>query len=144
MAHVTVPERVCKHCKEPRTEFRLATSRICLKCHNRHKVAWMKARPKLRMFTLAKHRAKRDGIPFDLTMEDFEIPTHCPVFGFPLVHGRGGMGRNRPDSPTLDKIIPALGYIKGNVAVISNKANRMKNDGTSADLRIIADWIDAQ
>ena len=139
--HVTVPEKICKHCKQPRTVFRLAKSRVCLKCHNRHKVLWLKARPKLRMVTLAKHRAKRDGVPFDITVDDFEIPELCPVFKIPLVRGTG-IGGSHAASPTLDRIIPALGYVKENVVVISKRANAIKHDATSAELRTVADWLD--
>ena len=34
-------------------------------------------------------------------------------------------------------MIPELGYIKGNVWVISNKANRIKNNATLEELRLL-------
>jgi hypothetical protein len=42
----------------------------------------------------------------------------------------------------LDRVIPELGYVPGNVAVISLRANTMKQDATAAELRVLADWID--
>ncbi len=52
---------------------------------------------------------------------------------------------SHPDSPSVDKLIPALGYVKGNVAVISRRANQIKSDCTSGDeLRQVADWLDAE
>ena len=58
--------------------------------------------------------------PCTITKDDIFIPSHCPVFGMPLEIGQGVPTDN---SPSLDKIIPALGYIPGNVLVVSNKAN---------------------
>lgn len=49
---------------------------------------------------------------------------------------RGG-GDN---SPTLDKIEPALGYVPGNIIVISGRANRLKADATIDELRAIASF----
>lgn len=66
------------------------------------------------------------------------MPTICPVLGIPLVLGQGKLHDN---SPTLDRIIPELGYVKGNVKVISYKANRIKNNGTLADLEAVIRYM---
>jgi hypothetical protein len=94
-----------------------------------------------RLTASAKGRAKRGGFPFSITKEDFLIPSICPILGIPI---RPGLGKMQDSSPTLDKIIPELGYVPGNVAVISWRANRIKNVGTAAEHRQIADWIDTQ
>ena len=138
--HVTVPERICKHCNQPRTVFRLVTSRICLKCHNRHKVAWYRKRPKLRMWTLAKQRSKRDELPFTITTDDFDIPERCPVLGIKLKCGKG-IGGSCGSSPTLDKLIPSLGYVKGNVFVMSRRANAIKSDASPDEIEAVAAWV---
>lgn len=39
--------------------------------------------------------------------------------------------------PSLDKIIPKLGYVKGNVWVVSNKANRIKSNATIEELELL-------
>jgi hypothetical protein len=44
----------------------------------------------------------------------------------------------------VDRINPALGYVPGNIAVISWRANNLKRDAAAAELRRIADWMDAQ
>ena len=38
------------------------------------------------------------------------------------------------NSPTIDRIVPELGYVKGNVVVVSAKANRIKNDATITEI----------
>lgn len=89
----------------------------------------------------AKQRAARDGVPFDLKVADVVIPEFCPVLGLRIASSRG---RPSDASPSLDKLRPELGYVRGNVSVISNRANRIKMNATAAELRRIADWMDAQ
>lgn len=91
------------------------------------------------MLNLARNRAKKQDVPFDLEPEDIFIPVFCPVLGIKLERASTGSGRN-DNAPSLDRIIPTLGYVRGNVIVISNKANRMKSNGTAADLRRLADF----
>ena len=55
-----------------------------------------------------------------------------------------GTMKERDSSPSLDRVVPSLGYIPSNVAVISHLANRIKNTGTAEQHRRIADWMDAQ
>lgn len=83
-------------------------------------------------------RARRFGVPFDLTAADLTIPTHCPVLGVPL----RGFGEGRAENaPEFDRLVPALGYVKGNVAIISRRANRLKNDGTVEEHARITEWM---
>ncbi len=82
-----------------------------------------------------KARAKKDGIPFNLTKDDIIIPEFCPVFGIKLERGTKGFHES---SPSLDKIKPKLGYVKGNVVVVSFKANRMKQNATIEELEQLA------
>jgi hypothetical protein len=93
----------------------------------------------------AKSRAKRDKVPFNLTLQDLiEIATDkCPILHTPFVWGASGLGKGktRLDSPTLDRILPELGYVKGNVAFLSYRANRIKDNGTMQEHYDIADWI---
>lgn len=90
------------------------------------------------MFYNAKARAGKAGLPFTITIDDLTIPSHCPILGIPIfpVKGRGG-GDN---SPSLDRIRNELGYVRGNVIVISNRANRLKSDATIKELRDIASF----
>jgi len=89
------------------------------------------------MLTNARARALRRGLPFTITDRDINIPELCPVFGMPLAFTGGRQGGG-PWSPTLDRIIPELGYIPGNVQVVSMKFNRLKSDATPQELGVAA------
>lgn len=99
--------------------------------------------PERRMWSVAKQRAKRKGLPFSITPEDIVIPESCPALGIALVSGIGSRGRfgGNPDSPSLDRIDPELGYVPGNVRVISNLANTMKGAATKQQLESFAKWV---
>lgn len=86
-----------------------------------------------------RSRARKLGVPFNLTEEDTVVPALCPVLGIPLQRARG----KRIDStPTVDRIDARGGYVKGNVAVISWLANRLKSDcGDPAVFDAIAAYI---
>ena len=47
----------------------------------------------------------------------------------------------RGGSTSIDEITPGLGYVTGNVAVISWRANSLKRDGTLADLEKVVVWL---
>lgn len=102
------------------------------------------------LWTRARLRAQSQGFPFSITHEDIVIPEFCPVLGIKLEHAtketasRGSMGGFHDASPTLDKIIPKLGYVPGNIAVISWRANRLKGDGTAKELQAVAEWTAMQ
>lgn len=92
------------------------------------------------MLSLAKARAKRDRAPFTITIDDIVIPARCPVLGIPLRVGRG-RGGSTFQSPTLDRLVAAMGYVPGNVAVISHRANTIKSNATVPELEAVASWL---
>ena len=112
------------------------TCKVCLASYQRQ---YHRKDPVTRMLWNARQRAKEFGVPFDLTKEDIVIPERCPLLGVKL---RVADGQVDDNSPTLDRIIPWLGYVRGNVVVVSWRANRIKNDASAAELRQIADWLD--
>lgn len=97
--------------------------------------------PAERMFYEARKRAKIQGIPFSIEKQDILLPEFCPVLGLRLDYTQGTKGRPLDNSPSLDKIIPALGYVKGNIATISWRANVLKHDATLEEVVAIAGYI---
>lgn len=90
--------------------------------------------PKL-LFLSAKTRARKKNIECTITESDIIVPEKCPVLGINLIIQEKSIGEN---SPTLDRIDNKLGYIPGNVIVISNRANRLKNDATLDELSLLS------
>lgn len=92
--------------------------------------------PALSLFRKARSRARLSGIPFTIQPSDVVIPKRCPVFGFPLKY-------KHPDyTPSLDRIINKLGYVPGNVRVISFRANRLKMDSTLGELKKLVKYME--
>ena len=89
----------------------------------------------------AKERSKRYNLSCDLTLIYLESIANdeCPVFKTPFVWGQSN-GRH-PYRPSLDRVVPNLGYIQGNVVFISQKANTIKQDVTEKELYAVADWL---
>lgn len=85
--------------------------------------------PAYKMFYDARKRAVRFGLPFSIEPADIIIPATCPVLGFHLD------GETRDRTPSLDRFSPSLGYVAGNIRVISFRANRIKSDATTDELR---------
>lgn len=90
--------------------------------------------PQYRLWIGAKCRAKEDQIIFDLRPDDIHIPEICPLLGVPLRFGDQVATGN---SPSLDRIIPSLGYTRDNAWVISKRANTIKNDASLDELKMI-------
>jgi hypothetical protein len=91
------------------------------------------------MLNSAAERARRLGLPFDLVKVDIEIPDVCPALGIPLLVG--GQGVPDDNSPSLDRLVPSLGYVRDNVVVVSVRANRIKNDSTIEELEAVASFF---
>lgn len=90
-----------------------------------------------------KSRAKRTGVEFNVDWQDIDIPIICPVLGIPIIMGTHEGMKTGPttNSPSVDRIDNTKGYIKGNIQVISHKANTMKNSATPEQLLRFANWI---
>lgn len=83
------------------------------------------------LYRNAKKRAISKGLEFNIEVKDIHIPRVCPILKVPLIC-------STRYSPSIDRIYPDKGYIKGNIAVISNLANSMKANATPKELLIFA------
>ena len=99
-----------------------------------------KNNPEKRILAHAKQTAKRLGIPFDLEESDIIIPEICPIFGTTLiVHAAS---RRKENSASIDRIIPSLGYVKGNIVIISWRANRIKCDASLDEMKMLVKFYE--
>ena len=90
--------------------------------------------PRASIFKNAKARALKNNLEFSITIDDIVIPEFCPYLGIRLFIGTYA-DRRRGHAPTLDRIDNSKGYTKDNIEVISDLANRMKQNA-SADILI--------
>ena len=93
---------------------------------------------------LKKRQYKRYGkwevdITREYLLELLPKDMKCPIYDIEMTF----VG-HQENSIQLDRIDCTKGYIKGNVAWISAKANRNKNDANSDELYRIADWLKKQ
>lgn len=157
--------KTCNNCGEekPYSEFIKDRRRkdgcgtCCVLCRNKSDAEWRKAHPEetrykgrlnhrkwtaknvpKTLLNAARFRARQKQVPFELSVEDIEVPDMCPILGIPIIRN---LKRLSDNSPSLDRIRPALGYVKNNIAVISNRANRIKNNGTAVEHEAIAKFM---
>lgn len=92
----------------------------------------------------ARGRAKVFNLPFNINVAYIKsiTPDICPVFG--IRFNFYGNGKTRKESATLDRKVPELGYVPGNVAVISHRANSIKHNASTAEIRAVADWMESE
>jgi len=106
-----------------------------------NKACYDRRPPEWRLWVSAYTRARKKKIEFTITPEDIVIPSVCPALGTPFVSNRGiSCGPNR-SAASLDRIRPDLGYVPGNIIVISVRANSIKNDATADEVKKVAAWL---
>ena len=105
---------------------------------------WHHKNPEKSLLQTARVRARRKGLSFEIDISDVVIPTICPCLGIQLVWKNDTLKQGSdPNHPTIDRIDPTKGYVKGNVWVISWRANRLKSDATLQELRqLVKAWRD--
>lgn len=91
----------------------------------------------------ARYRAARANPPIPHTVTAAYvhsiIPDACPIFGTEFVFR--GNKKMIPESPSLDRLDPKLGYVPGNVVIISVKANLIKSAYGSEDILKVGEWL---
>ena len=81
------------------------------------------------------HRARQRNLIFSLEPSDLlPLPEICPIFGVSLDYAGGS---DKRFCASVDRIKPEIGYVKGNVRVISMAANMAKNDGDDSIFSLI-------
>lgn len=74
--------------------------------------------------------------------EDIGIPEFCPILGVKLIPYGKDLKARTNNSATIDRIIPSRGYVRGNIQVISFRANRIKNNATLDELKAIIAYME--
>lgn len=105
-----------------------------------HNYKWRTNNPEKYILQSAKSRAKARGVAFNIDLEDIKIPNTCPVFGINIIIQVGNGASD--NSPSLDRIDSSKGYVKGNVQVISWKANRLKSNGSLEEFKSLVEFLE--
>lgn len=138
--------RLCDYCGKPyvykggKTHYNRSANHYCsLKCltesNRQYEELHNKSNKRYKILCSIKKRAKQKGIEFNLTLDDIpQIPDICPVLGIPII-SNDGVPAPTDNSPSVDRIDSTKGYVKGNIRIISNRANRIKADSTVDELR---------
>lgn len=88
-----------------------------------------------RLLAQSRRSAASRDIEHSLTEEDIIVPELCPVLGVPMLY-------KTPYTATIDRIDSTKGYVKGNIQLMSWKANTMKSNATEEELQLFAAWVE--
>jgi hypothetical protein len=95
-----------------------------------------KKNPLKYLVSYAKYRAKKRNIEFSITESDLTVPHLCPILDIPLE-----FGGNLLTSPSIDRIDNTKGYVKGNVRIISQRANALKSSLTKEQITRLYHYV---
>lgn len=134
----------CKECvREAARDWASRHREYYREASRRHRAEAKELGPIYFLFAGARCRAKRNRREFSIGYDDFTpLPEFCPALGLKLNYD--SRGKLKDDSPTLDRIDNSRGYVPGNVAVVSWRANRLKLGASAAELDRIASWMRAR
>lgn len=100
--------------------------------------SYRRAYPADRILKASKQSAKKKGLEHSIMVADLlPLPEFCPVFGFKLDYNLSKFGET---SPSIDRINNEKGYVKGNIVIVSWKANALKKNGTIQDFQRLIDF----
>lgn len=131
------PDKACKTCGGPKTRVTPGKNRPyhgCKACQakNLNKYRYTTVGGKVStLLASARHRAKRDGLSFDLTREWFLERINdgkCALTGLPFFIGENtSSGIADPMSPSVDRIIAGGPYIQSNCRLVVMMINMALN-----------------
>jgi hypothetical protein len=134
-----------KKCKNGHITVRNTKSGVCYECANECGKRWYHTNKKnlewkkRRIIYNIRNRCKRNNIDFNITVNDLVWPDFCPVLSIKLDYSVES--KNRWSQVSLDRTNPSLGYIKGNVVVMSMRANSIKQDSTLKELELLIKYL---
>lgn len=122
---------------------------FCKSCQQEKNTRWEKQNPvktqTMYMICAARTRAKSKGMEFNIDVDYVRslVTSNCPVFGVPLEWSccREMKAKPLPNSPSLDRIDNNKGYVRGNVWIISHRANAVKNSASLDEIKMLANAL---
>ncbi len=93
----------------------------------------------------AKYRSNKKGLEYNIDtkylMSIWPKDNKCPILGYTMRPAQDGSSGQDNYSPSLDRIDPRKGYIKGNCEWVCSLANSMMTAAEGPDLIRFAKWI---
>jgi hypothetical protein len=127
---------LCNNCKSKRNKY-LVQPQVQIQNRLNRESNWRSI-----LLSNLKARAKKRGINIDpnLSVEDIPDPAEqkCPIFGTSYIIGTGC---KTDFSATIDRIEPSLGYVRGNLQLLSSLANDIKNSADSNTIRAVGNAV---
>lgn len=126
-----------RHCKLCHASLSNGTERKTSKKPSKHKGI------KARILRNSRCNARKNGVEHNIKVADISLPVICKYLGIRIdyrsVSERGNLRSWR--APSIDRIDPTKGYIPGNVQIISDLANRMKQNATIPQMLAFAQGV---
>lgn len=117
-------------------------------CKNCQNEVYKEKPNQLKLLYAARSRAKAGDFECSISENDIKIPQKCPVLGIDLFQNIGcgaKKGAENENAPSIDRVNTKYGYIAGNIAVISKRANSRKSDASIKEIfAILAYYIEQQ
>ena len=99
-----------------------------------------------RTLSKIRQKCKKKNLPLDIDstylVSIFPKDNLCPALKIEMVFG--GNKLQRFNSPSVDRIIPEKGYVKGNVRFVSYLANAIMNDANADEILKVGNWLKEQ
>jgi hypothetical protein len=136
------PGKPCRACRRAQKSASYHKNSAAIRARRN---ATYRADPAPQMLFSARQRAKAAGVPCTITLADIRAAWpadgRCPALGIELAVTAGRSG-GRDSSPSLDRIRPDLGYVPGNIAVVSQLANAIKTSATAPQILAVGRWLE--
>ena len=138
--------------KDSGKPYRYFKQSYCRDCALKASYEWQQQHPLRVLIASAKHHNRmKNKHDFDIDEEYLQLfdTDTCPILGMPIqcnigkYTGQGGRQHSH-DSKSLDRVDSTKGYIKGNVQIISWRANSLKGDATLEEMVLIGKWAEQQ
>ena len=146
-------KKICSKCKEEKDDSEFAKRKdrksglyscckICKNTYHSNKYLKDKTEDPISLwlynnFHNVKYRANKDNILFLITKEDLKnslLENNMKCIYCKKELNFNGTPINRMNSPTIDRIIPKLGYIKDNITICCYRCNAIKSDANFDEL----------